>query len=157
LILMAAVLEALVFVFSKKFKRRVDALQYIAIAQIATAVFMWFLQGISFHQIDQLSRLSPKGIAAAMFVSIVACVLCYAILYWLLNYIDGHRLALFDGFHTISATAFGYFMFQEPFRPLMVFGGGLILAGLVIGNLPRPQSSAVSSAELDAEIGVIHD
>ncbi len=131
------VLEALVFVFSKKFKSKVSSVQYLAIAQISTALLMWILQGLVFHQTSEIAHLSVNGLLAAAFVSVVACVFCYSLLYWLLNYIDGHRLALFDGFHTLSATAFGYFLFDEPLGTLMLFGGALILIGLIAGNLPQ--------------------
>jgi len=133
----AYILEALVFVFSKRFKERMNVAQYLAVAQISTAFFMWILQITVFHQTSQIAHLSLKGVAAAIFVSVIACVLCYAVLYWLLDYVDGHRLALFDGFHTLSAVLFGYFLFNEALRPLMIAGGILILIGLVAGNLPR--------------------
>jgi drug/metabolite transporter (DMT)-like permease len=136
LIVGGCVCEALVFIGSKKFKTRVSAVQYLAIAQLATAFAMWISQAAFFRQIEQLNRLTTDGILAAAFVSIVACVLCYVILYWLLNFIDGHRLALFDGFHTLSATTFGYLYFSEPVRPLTWIGGSMIVAGLVLGNLP---------------------
>lgn len=129
-------LEALVFLSSRRYKLRMSAAQYLAVAQISAAGLMWLLQGLVFHQTASLSNLSLKGLLAALFVSVVACVFCYAVLYWLLNYIDGHRLALFDGFHALSATLFGYFLFQENLTALMILGGIFILAGLVAGNLP---------------------
>lgn len=137
LIVLAYVLEAFVFVFSKRFKEKISIAQYLAIAQISTAVLMWILQATSFHQFNKISDLSFNGFLSAIFVSIVACVLCYAILYWLLNYIDGHKLAFFDGFHTLSATLFGYFLFSEKLRPLMIIGGALILVSLIAGTIPN--------------------
>ena len=137
LIVAAYFLEALVFVFSKKFKSSMSAAQYLAIAQIATALLMWILQLTSFHQLESVHNLTMTGISAMIFVSVVACVLCYAVLYWLLNHIDGHRLALFDGFHTLSATIFGILLFNEKTGPLMLIGGILILFGLIAGNLPE--------------------
>ncbi len=137
LIVFGYIMEAFVFVFSKKFKERVSAAQYLAVAQISAASFTWLLQATSFHQVNQLRDLSLKGIGAAIFVSIVACVLCYAVLYWLLKQMDGHRLALFDTFHAVSATIFGYFLFHEKLTPMMVIGGALILLGLVLGNWPK--------------------
>lgn len=141
LVVSACILEALMFVFSKKFKSRVSSAQYLAIAQLSSAALMWLLQGSVFHQTSSLSQLSLQGVGAALFVSIVACVLCYLVLYWLLNYIDGHRLALFEGFHAVSGTLFGFLLFNEPLRPLMLFGGILIFAGLVLGNFPQINQS----------------
>jgi drug/metabolite transporter (DMT)-like permease len=98
---------------------------------------MWLLQASTFSQVSALHQLSMRGWLAAIFVSVVACVLCYSVLYWLLNHLEGHRLALFEGLHTVSATLFGVLIFKEPVNGLMVFGGGLILAGLIVGNLPQ--------------------
>lgn len=133
----AAFLDSIVFVFSKKFKIHFNSLQYLAITQLSAAVFMWMLQAGFYKQFDKIQDLSFQGCAAAIFVSIVACVLCYTILYWLLNYLDGHRLALFDGIHTVSATLFGVIFFGEILNSFMIFGGALLLLGLVLGNLPN--------------------
>jgi drug/metabolite transporter (DMT)-like permease len=138
------ILEAIVFISSKKFKAGIGIAQYLAIAQISTAIVMWLLQLTTFHQTSSLARLSPMGGASLIFVSLVACVFCYAILYWLLGYIDGHRLALFDALHALSATIFGYFMFREQMTALMWVGGGLILLGLIVGNLNLPGRSRLS-------------
>lgn len=143
LILSGFALEACVFVFSKKLKTQSSVTQYLAIAQIAAALFMWSLQLFHFQQFDRLQDLTFKGFTAAIFVSVVACVFCYAILYWLLNYIEGHKLALFDGFHVLSAVSFGLFFFNEEFKPLMLIGGALILVGLVMGNWPKTKTTLI--------------
>lgn len=135
LIVGAYICEGLIFVFSKRFKRKVDASQYLAIAQSATALFMWILQFTTFQQVSLVSSLTQKGIMALLFVSIVACVLCFAVLYWLLNHIDGHKLALFESLHSISAVMFGYLIYGDEMKPLMIIGGFLILMSLVSGNL----------------------
>lgn len=128
--------EAFVFVYSKKFKTRMSTAQYLALTQITTACLMWALQIGTFHQTPQLAQLSVKGFFALSFVSVVACVLCYFVLYWLLDHIDGHKLALFESLHSVSAAFFGYYFFQESIKPLMIWGGLFILIGLIVGNLP---------------------
>jgi drug/metabolite transporter (DMT)-like permease len=135
-ILGAYICESLVFVYSKRFRAKVDVPQYLAIAQIATATTMWILQGAVFHQTNEMTKLSLQGFSALVFVSIVSCVLCFAVLYWLLNRVDGHRLALFDGMHTISAILFGHLFFYEVLSPFMITGGVMILVAIVFGNLP---------------------
>lgn len=90
LIIGAAFLEALTFVFSKKLKVHFTAIQYLAISQLAAALFMWILQFGVFHQVHLMSGISINAWIAAIFVSVVACVLCYSMLYWLLNYIAGN-------------------------------------------------------------------
>jgi len=136
LIIGAAFLEAIIFVFSKRLKLHFSSIQYLTISQLSAAVFMWILQAGVYQQLNSLQNLSSRGWIAAIFVSGVACVLCYSVLYWLLNYLDGHRLALSDGLHTISATLFGFLFFNEIINGPMLFGGILLLTGLVLGNLP---------------------
>ena len=135
LIIGAAVLDAIVFVYSKKLKVHFTSFQFLAISQLTAAFFMWVLQITIFRQASLLSNLSLKGWIATVFVSVVACVLCYLILYWLLNHFDGHKLALFGGLHAISATVFGWYFFYEPINSLMLFGGVVLLIGLILGNL----------------------
>tara|TARA_B110001454_G_scaffold219194_1_gene251250 strand:+ start:2324 stop:3244 length:921 start_codon:yes stop_codon:yes gene_type:complete len=130
-------MEAIVFVFSKRFKAKMPIAQYLGVAQIAAAAIFWLLQATYFGQADQFHQLTGRGLLAALFVAIVACVLCYAVLYWLLSYLDGHKLALFDGIHAVSASVFGYFLFQEPMTTLMLIGGGLIFSGLIIGTIKK--------------------
>ncbi len=141
LIIAAYACEALVFVYSKRFKAKVDAPQYLAISQLATAALMWATQATAFHQLDRLSNLSLQGAGALIFVSVISCVLCFAVLYWLLNHVDGHRLALFDGMHTISAIFFGYLFFHESLSAFMIVGGLMILGAIVCGNLPKKKSA----------------
>ena len=135
LIIGAYLCEGLVFVFSKRFKKKVDTSQYLAITQSATAIFMWVLQFTTLQQISLVSSLTQKGIVALIYVSIVACVLCLTVLYWLLNHVDGHKLALFESLHTISAVIFGYLIFGGEMKPLMLIGGLFILFSLVSGSL----------------------
>lgn len=140
-ILGGAFLEALVFVFSRKYKTRVSSFQYLAIAQLSTAALMWTLQFSVFHQLHAVLNLSVTGLLAFGFVCIVACVLCYGILYWLLNHIEGHKLALFDAFHALSGTVCGILIFHEPLHLLMFVGGFLILTAITIGNIsPTPDA-----------------
>jgi drug/metabolite transporter (DMT)-like permease len=140
-LIFADICEAIVFVYSKKFKSAMGAPQYLAIAQIAGALGMWLAQAVWFHQLGQITQLSAQGLTAAIFVSVVACVLCFSVLYWLLDHVDGHRLSLFDGVHALSATTFGLLFFHEKLKPLMIAGGSLILIGLLIGNFAKGEET----------------
>lgn len=140
LILGAIILEAFVFIFSKRYKELMNLTQYLAISQLATALFMWTLQLSVFHQTAQISDLTMKGLSALLFVAIGACVLYYVVFFWLLTFIEGHKLALLEGFHVVSGSIFGYFLFHEELKPLVVIGGILVIAALIMGNLPNKNS-----------------
>lgn len=150
LIIGATVLEAIIFVYSKRLRPHFSSTQYLTISQLSAAAFMWLLQIGVYQQFNAIQNLTARGWGAAVFVSSVACVLCYLILYWLLNYLDGHRLALFDGLHTISATLFGFLFFNEILNGLMLSGGILLLIGLVLGNLPTSPRSKTTLTNLEA-------
>lgn len=137
LILGAIILEAFVFIFSKRYKELMNLAQYLAISQLATAFFMWTLQLSYFQQTSQISNLTMKGLSALLFVAIGACVLYYVVFFWLLTFIDGHRLALLEGFHVVSGSIFGYFLFHEEVKPMVIVGGAMVVISLIIGNLPR--------------------
>lgn len=129
-------LDALVFVFSKKFKNQMSSIQYLAQAQLSAAFIMWILQLCVFRQFSAISHLSMRGLLGLVFVVMVSCTLCYAVLYWLLQYLEGHKLALFDGLHALSATLFGHLIFQESAGFMMYLGGTFIFVGLIIAHIP---------------------
>lgn len=81
-IVIGYIMEAFVFVFSKKFKSRISAAQYLAMAQISAASVMWLLQLTSFHQVTKLHDLSIKGFGAALFCifSSLCSLLCRIVL-----------------------------------------------------------------------------
>lgn len=104
------------------------------------------------HEISNLNvTLSAAALimGAAVFVSVIACVFCYAILYWLLNHMDGHRLALFDGLHVLSASFFGWALFHERLNQSMIVGGVLLVMSLVLGNLPNSGSASRVTPEAE--------
>ncbi len=130
LILGAYAFEGLPFIYSKKYQAKQSLICYLATLQLSAAVFMWGSQIFYFKQFGELSNLSIIGLGALVFVSIVACVLCYGIFYWLLKFIEGHKLVLFDGLHSFSAALFGLIFWSEPFNFMMLIGGLLSLSSI---------------------------
>jgi len=84
-----------------------------------------------------LSHLDSTGWVAALFVSVVACVLCYYVLYWLVMHVPGHRLAIFEELHGISAMILGVYLFQDPVNAWMLAGGACVLLGLGMISLTK--------------------
>jgi drug/metabolite transporter (DMT)-like permease len=128
----AYVLEALGFVFSRRFKARMPLTEYLALAQLSAGGFMWTVSGAMHGPPAALLALPAEGIAALAFVCLVSCGLCYFVLYWLLDHVDGHELAFFDCFHTLSAVGFGVLLFDEPLNTKMLAGGVLLASGVVV-------------------------
>ena len=128
----AYVFEALGFVFSKKYKERMPLTEYIALLQISAAIFMWSLSFATGRFPVNVLRMPTAGWVSLMFVCLISCCACYFLLYWLLNHIEGHKLAFFDCFHTIAAAVFGAALFGEPFNIKMLIGGGLLLSAVIV-------------------------
>ena len=127
----AYVLEALGFVFSRRFKTKMPLTEYLAIAQLSAAVFMWVLSRAMGHSPAAILDLPEVGVASLIFVCLISCCLCYFLLYWLLNFIEGSKLAFFDCFHTFSAAAFGAFLFDDRFNFKMGLGGAMLAAAVL--------------------------
>lgn len=135
IVFFSTILDGFMFAFSKKRQASYSPSQYLVVTQTSAALFMWAMQFFYFQQVSQLSQLNPTGWFALLYVSLVAGVICYFIYYWVLSQIDGHRLAIFDGLHTLSATFFGIILFNESLNMLMFLGGGMVLSALVIANI----------------------
>jgi drug/metabolite transporter (DMT)-like permease len=130
----AYVLEALGFVFSKPFRARMPLTEYLAIAQLAAAVFMWILCAGTGRSPAAVLTMPGEALGSLVFVCLVSCCLCYFVLYWLLGHVEGHKLAFFDCFHTLAAAVIGVLLFDEPSSGAMIAGGALLLAAVVVIN-----------------------
>jgi drug/metabolite transporter (DMT)-like permease len=128
----AYVCEALGFAYSKNYRERMPLSEYIGVLQLAGAAAMWVYAGATDRMPTAVFSMPGSAWAALVFVCLVACSLCYFVMYWLLNHMEGHKLAFFDCFHTLAAAAFGAWLFSEPFNTKMLVGGGLMLGAVLI-------------------------
>ena len=130
LIWMAYVCEALGFVFSRRYKAHLPLEEYLGILQVSAGIFMTGISILGGRSAEGLARMPWEAWASLAFVCFIACGVCYFLLYWLLNFIYGHRLAFFDAFHTLSASVLGVVVFHDPYNFKMVCGGALLLAAV---------------------------
>jgi drug/metabolite transporter (DMT)-like permease len=122
--------EGLMFVKSKKLQAEVSTFQMLAIAQVSTALFMWMLEIIFFHQRDQVSQLSWNGLFSILFVSLGICAGAYAVLYWLISKVDAHRLAIYEVFQTVSTVVFAILWLGVDVTWILIAGFFLVFLGL---------------------------
>lgn len=130
LIWMAYVFEAMGFVFSRKLRGQVPLEEYLGILQLSGGLFMWGVCLALGRSPVGVTEMPPMAWAALAFVCCIACGVCYFLLYWLLNFVEGHRLAFFDCFHTLSAAVFSVLFFDDPYNWRMVAGGCLLLTSV---------------------------
>jgi drug/metabolite transporter (DMT)-like permease len=125
--------EGIGFIFSKKVSASVPLLQYMAILQFFGSAFAWGVVIWSGHEIHLESLHSVQWLSLT-FVSTISCCLLFLSWYWLLHFIQAHRLGFFEAFHVLSAALFGYILFNEPWNYWMVCGGGLLLMSVILVN-----------------------
>ena len=131
------------FVFSKRYKAKYSLPKYLAVLQSSGAVFMWGVALATSGLPHGLLAMPPIGWLSLAFVSLVACGFCFCAVYWLLNFMDGHKLAFFDCFHSVCAALFGVVLFGDRPNFKMFVGGTLLLASLVLA-LPSSPGSTIS-------------
>jgi drug/metabolite transporter (DMT)-like permease len=143
-ILFGYVLESLAFVYSKRWRMHHPLLVYLAILQLSAGLTMWpFAIARGPLALNQPVRVW----AALLFVAVISCVICYAIYYWLLRRIEGHRLAIFDGLHSVFAAILGYWLFGESITPLAGLGGAFLIGAMVLVVRIKPAVVAPSIVE----------
>jgi drug/metabolite transporter (DMT)-like permease len=129
--------EALGFVFSRHFTARYPLPFYLGVLQLSGACAMAVVAAVSHHGLPPLVALPASVYASFAYVTVISCGLCYTCHYWLLRHIDGHRLAFFDGVHTLGASLLGVALFGDPFNSRMLLGGGLLVGAIYAVNAGR--------------------
>lgn len=129
-------LEALGLGISKRWRSRIPIMLYLGTAHLAASLFLGATAYAMGVPLSSLAAVTSVSWGAFVFVALVSCCLCYFLLYWLIERMDGHRLAFFDAFHSLSAALFGWIFFHETLTPLMAAGGALLLGAVGILNPP---------------------
>lgn len=146
LILGAYVFEALGFVYSKKMKARYPLTEYLAYLQLSAGIFMWILCASTNNLPREILAMPLTAWSALGFVVIFSCGICYFLLYWLLNHIEGHKLAFFDCFHTLAAALFGVLFFGDSFNLKMLIGGILLLFAVILVTIQKSTTENIPAS-----------
>jgi drug/metabolite transporter (DMT)-like permease len=139
LVLLSAHTWALYTVATRDLSRRRNPLAVtVAVLLIATA-----LTAIAFAvggDVARVRALSPRGIAALLYLAIPGLAL--AQWFWQVGVakLGAARSGLFLYLEPIATLALAIPLLGEPFGPFGAFGGGLVLAGVWLGQ--RPARSA---------------
>ena len=78
-----------------------------------------------------------RSVGALLYLAVLGSAVTFTIYYWLLARVRATRLALMSYLIPIVAVAAGAVLFDEPLRPRLLAGSGLILAGVVIVSRRR--------------------
>ncbi len=145
-VFLAYACEGIAFVGSKRFRNSLCLPYYLAITELAAALFAWITIPFQSSAVPHWRALPISLWAAVLFVSVVSCVICYGTHYWLLTRIEGHRLALFESLHSVFAAVLGFFLFHERLHPAMFLGGALLVAGLYLNTSAPKDGNDLSNS-----------
>ncbi len=125
--------DGLGFIFAKKMREKISSLQYLTILQSSGALATWFIV-TQRNEPMNLGLLNLSQWGSLFFASAISCCLLYIMWYWLLNFIEAHKLGFFEAFHVLAAAMFGFFVFHEPVNILMGLGAACLLISVLLVN-----------------------
>ena len=115
-------------------------LTFIQFAAITLACVLWahFSGGVKLD-------LSLEVWAAALFLGLFCTVAAFWTQIWAQKFISPTRTAVIFTFEPVTAAIAGYLWLDEPIGVLGAFGGGLIIAGILLAELKPKKWQGVGS------------
>lgn len=132
-VLMAAIMGAFYTVAGKRLLRRYSAHSLTAYAMLLGSVGALPLLNASFF--EEAAALSTEGWCAVIFLGLFSTVIGYILWYKALEIKTATEVSVYLYFIPILSTLFSYLLFEDNITLLFVFGGALVLLGVVIVNL----------------------
>ena len=80
------------------------------------------------------ARISWRGWASLLYMSVFASVVAYLIFYYALKFISASRVVAFSYLHPVLATLGGVILLGEPVTHHLVVGGSAVLAGVYLAE-----------------------
>lgn len=131
-VLIAAVMGALYTIIGKKLLDRYSGLSLTVYAMLLGSIGLTpFINNSLF---DQVSKMSINGWFAVLFLGVFSTVVGYVIWYIALKIKTASEISIYLYMIPILSTIFSYFMFREVITLMFIFGGVLVITGLIIVN-----------------------
>jgi drug/metabolite transporter (DMT)-like permease len=114
----------------KRWGHGIHPLSLTAVPMLLTAVIVGSL-AFAFERQAPLV-FDVRSVGALVYLAVLGSAVTFTVYYWMLANAPATRVALMAYTIPIVAVAVGALLFQEPIRPLVVFGGLLVLTGVGI-------------------------
>lgn len=110
--------------------RKYGALRMTAYAlSFGSAVYFPF--GLFMALKFDYSQATPAAWGAVVYMALGLSVFVYVMWYWLLKYMEASRVAVFHNIQPVIATVVAYFFLGETLTLPFLFGGAVVLAGVI--------------------------
>lgn len=132
-VLMAAIMGAFYTVAGKGLLRRYSAHSLTAYAMLLGCVGALPLLNASFF--EEVAAMSTEGWCAIIFLGLFSTVIGYILWYKALEIKTATEVSVYLYCVPILSTLFSYLLFEDKITLLFVFGGALVILGVIIVNL----------------------
>jgi len=136
-VFIAAFMGALYTVAGKKLLERYTALSLTVYAMLLGSIGL--LPFLSTSLIEEVSTISVNSLIAIIFLGVCSTVIGYIIWYVALEIKTASEISVYLYAIPVISTIISYFLFGDEITFLFVFGGVLVIAGLIIVNMKTKQ------------------
>jgi drug/metabolite transporter (DMT)-like permease len=134
-VLISALMGAGYTIMGKKLLQRYSALSLTVYAFLFGSLGL--LPLLSPSLIAEVTSLTWRGWGAVLFLAVLPTVVGYVLWYVALEIKTASEISVFLYFIPVLSTIISYFLFQESITWLFVFGGALVIGGLIIVNIQK--------------------
>jgi len=131
-VLVSALVGAGYTIAGKKLLERYSALSLTVYAFLFGCLGL--LPFLSPSLVTEAASLTWKGWGAVLFLAVLPTVVGYVLWYVALEVKTASEISVFLYFLPVLSTIISYFLFHEPITWLFLFGGALVILGLIIVN-----------------------
>ena len=132
LIIMVAVIAWAVYTFmGRPLVVKYGAIRTTAYA-LASGTVLYFPFGIFRALTFDYSKTDLMSWLSVLYVALGVSIGAYVLWYWLLKYIETTRIAVYQNFQPVIATAATFFLLGEKIGWPFIIGGSIVLIGVII-------------------------
>jgi putative membrane protein PagO len=150
-LLISAILASLTSVIIKKNSGNYHpfASLFIPIALGGVLLAVW---GLLFEDVRSM-RLDPLTITSILYLGILGTVIAFGLYFWIIKHIDVTFLSYMTFIIPILACLLGWIFLHETLTINVLFGAGLIFAGIALATLRRNKTKGATDGILPGSTG----
>jgi len=114
--------------------RKYGALRVTAYA-LASGSALYFPFGLYFASRFDYSATSTAGWLSVLYVALGVSVVAYVLWYWVLKYLEASRIAVYHNLQPIIATFVAWLWLGEQPGLAFIFGGLVVLTGVIVAEV----------------------
>jgi len=135
-ILVSVIAWAYYTILGKPLVQKYGAIRVTAYA-LASGSLVYLPIGLFFAMRYDYSQATAGAWWSVVYMAIGLSLIVYVLWYWVLKQMDASRLAVYHNVQPVIASAVAYFWLGESLSPAFVFGGLVVLVGVLVTEIRR--------------------